>query len=99
MDGVLIYRFIDRIGKGIGTAPRDTIIAESTESDRLGRAFGFHRMMDTLGAIVGPAITIAVLYSFGVNYNSEDVFMRIPVQQNMPSELYSGYLSCPDWPL
>lgn len=74
--GVLIYRFIDRIGKGIRAAPRDAIIAESTESDRLGRAFGFHRMMDTLGAIVGPAIAIAVLYFFGVNYNSEDVFMR-----------------------
>ena len=74
--GVLIYRFIDRIGKGIRTAPRDAIIAESTKSDRLGRAFGFHRMMDTLGAIVGPAIAIAVLYLFGVNYNSEDVFMR-----------------------
>ncbi len=74
--GVLIYRFIDRIGKGIRTAPRDAIIAESTESDHLGRAFGFHRMMDTLGAIVGPAIAIAVLYFFGVNYNSEDVFMR-----------------------
>ncbi|MCC7201042.1 MAG: MFS transporter [Nitrospirae bacterium] len=74
--GVLGYRFIDRIGKGIRTAPRDAIIAESTESVRLGRAFGFHRMMDTLGAIAGPAIALVVLYFFGVNYNSEDAFMR-----------------------
>lgn len=74
--GVLMYRFIDRIGKGIRTAPRDAIIAESTEPDRLGRAFGFHRMMDTLGAIVGPAIAITVLYLFGVNYNSAEVFMQ-----------------------
>src|SRR3989304_2969021 len=72
--GVLIYRFIDRIGKGIRTAPRDAIIAGSTQSDRLGRAFGFHRMMDTLGAIVGPAIAIAVLYFFGVSYISYAVF-------------------------
>ncbi len=73
---VLGYRFIDRIGKGIRTAPRDAIIAESTESVRLGRAFGFHRMMDTLGAIVGPAIALVILYFFGVNYNSGDAFVR-----------------------
>ena len=66
--GVLIYRFIDRIGKGIRTAPRDAIIAESTEEGRLGRAFGFHRAMDTCGAIVGPAIAIAVFYLFGQDY-------------------------------
>ncbi|MCC6544771.1 MAG: MFS transporter [Nitrospirae bacterium] len=74
--GVLIFRFVDRIGKGIRTAPRDAIIAESTGSDHLGRAFGFHRMMDTIGAIVGPAIAIAVLYFLGVSYNSKDIFMQ-----------------------
>ena len=71
--GVLIYRFIDRIGKGIRTAPRDAIIAESTEDSRLGRAFGFHRAMDTCGAIAGPAIAIAVLYLFGHSYPSENL--------------------------
>lgn len=76
--GVLTYRFIDRIGKGIRTAPRDAVIAESTEAGRLGRAFGFHRAMDTLGAIVGPAIAIAVLYSYGLrapagHINVEDI--------------------------
>jgi len=69
--GVLVYRFIDRIGKGIRTAPRDAIIAESTEEGKLGKAFGFHRAMDTCGAIVGPAIAIAVLYLFGHSYPSE----------------------------
>lgn len=68
--GVLVYRFIDRIGKGIRTAPRDAIIAESTEEGKLGKAFGFHRAMDTCGAIVGPAIAIAVLYLFGHSYPS-----------------------------
>jgi len=69
--GVLVYRFIDRIGKGIRTAPRDAIIAESTEEGNLGKAFGFHRAMDTCGAIVGPAIAIAVLYLYGHSYPSE----------------------------
>lgn len=68
--GVLIYRFIDRIGKGIRTAPRDAVIAESTEESRLGRAFGFHRAMDTCGAIVGPAIAIVVLYLYGLQYSA-----------------------------
>ncbi|MDZ4384714.1 MAG: MFS transporter [Nitrospirota bacterium] len=69
--GVLVYRFMDRIGKGIRTAPRDAIIAESTEAGSLGKAFGFHRAMDTCGAIVGPAIAIAVLYLYGHSYPSE----------------------------
>lgn len=69
--GVLVYRFIDRIGKGIRTAPRDAVIAESTEAGNLGKAFGFHRAMDTCGAIVGPAIAIAVLYLYGHSYPSE----------------------------
>src|SRR3972149_7102023 len=53
--GVLTARFIDRFGKGVRTAPRDAIIAESTESRNFGRAFGFHRSMDTVGPLVGPA--------------------------------------------
>jgi MFS family permease len=46
---VLSASFIDRLGKGIRTAPRDAIIAESVQSTHLGRAFSFHRAMDTLG--------------------------------------------------
>jgi len=44
---VLASRFVDRVGKGIRTAPRDAIIASSTPPDRLGAAFGFHRALDT----------------------------------------------------
>jgi len=71
--GVLGYRFIDRVGKGIRTAPRDAVIAESTERGRLGMAFGFHRAMDTFGAIVGPAIAIVILYLHGLQYPSESI--------------------------
>ena len=57
---VLGARFIDRLGKGIRTAPRDAIIAESTEVGNLGLAYGFHRSMDTVGAIIGPAIAVSL---------------------------------------
>ena len=51
---VLLFRFLDRLGKGLRTSPRDAIIAASTDSTRLGRAFGFHRALDNAGAMLGP---------------------------------------------
>ncbi|MEK6581128.1 MAG: MFS transporter, partial [Nitrospirota bacterium] len=65
---VLVFRFIDRFGKGIRGAPRDAIIAESTPMKDLGRSFGFHRGMDTLGAVAGPAIAFIMLSFFTGNY-------------------------------
>jgi len=65
---VLAARFVDRLGKGIRTAPRDTIIAEATEASHLGRAFSFHRSMDTIGAVAGPAIALIVLQLYHNNY-------------------------------
>ncbi len=58
---VFTARFVDRVGKGIRTAPRDAIIATSTMPERLGLAFGFHRAMDTAGAVVGPAVALLIL--------------------------------------
>jgi MFS family permease len=49
-------RFIDRLGKGLRTAPRDALIAENCPPESRGRAFGFHRSMDTIGAVIGPLI-------------------------------------------
>ncbi len=54
-------RFLDRAGKGIRTAPRDALIADVTVEEYRGRAFGFHRAVDTLGAVVGPAIGLGLL--------------------------------------
>ena len=63
---VLASRFMDRFGKGVRNAPRDALIAESCEAPNLGRSFGFHRGMDTLGAVVGPAVAFGLLaYSSG----------------------------------
>jgi MFS family permease len=52
---------IDRVGKGIRTAPRDTMISLSTPADRLGTAFGVHRALDTTGAVLGPILAFAML--------------------------------------
>jgi MFS family permease len=61
---VLLLRFTDRAGKGIRTAPRDAIIAETPKRLR-GLAFGFHRAMDKTGAIIGPLIALALLAFIG----------------------------------
>ena len=57
--GVLAGRVVDRLGKGIRGVPRDALLVEGIESGARGRVFGFHRTMDTLGAVVGPLIGLA----------------------------------------
>src|SRR5262249_35093168 len=52
---------IDRLGKGIRTAPRDALITLSSEPTRLGEAFGAHRAMDTIGAVLGPVVAVLIL--------------------------------------
>ena len=75
---VLASRFVDRLGKGIRTAPRDAIIAESAESTHLARAFSFHRSMDTMGAVVGPAIALILLQLYNNNYKMVFWLSMIP---------------------
>jgi MFS family permease len=58
---VLAARLGDRFGKGIRTAPRDALIADSTPPQARGRAFGFHRALDTTGAVVGVGIAALVV--------------------------------------
>lgn len=58
---VLAARLADRLGKGIRTAPRDALIAESVPADQRGAAFGFHRAGDTLGAFVGVGVAWLVI--------------------------------------
>ena len=65
---VLALRFSDRVGKGIRTAPRDALIADVTPVDQRGRAFGFHRAADTLGAVVGPLLAFLLLPLLNNNY-------------------------------
>lgn len=58
---VLFARFIDRLGKGVRTSPRDALIADSSSPAEYGKSFGFHRTMDTIGAAIGPLVAFAAL--------------------------------------
>jgi len=62
---ILISRTLGWIGRGIREAPRDALLADSVEPGSYGHAFGFHRMMDTLGAIIGPSIAFLLLPVIG----------------------------------
>ena len=59
---VLGVRFADRVGKGIRTAPRDALVADSIEPTQRGLAFGFHRAGDTLGAFLGLGLAAAIVW-------------------------------------
>jgi len=59
---VLGVRFTDRLGKGIRSAPRDALVADSMTKEERGRGFGFHRAMDTAGAFLGIGAAAAVIY-------------------------------------
>lgn len=58
---VLAMRFLDRVGKGLRTAPRDALIAAAAPGAIRGRAFGFHRAMDHAGSVVGPLAAFVLL--------------------------------------
>ena len=60
-------RWVDRIGKGIRTAPRDALVADSVTKETRGLAFGFHRAMDTAGAMLGLLIAAVVVWSAQAN--------------------------------
>lgn len=60
---VVLVRFIDRIGKGVRTSPRDALLSESVGSDSRGLAFSFQRLMDHAGAVGGPLFAAAFLYA------------------------------------
>ena len=59
---VLGVRFADRFGKGVRTAPRDALVADSVSAEQRGKAFGFHRAMDTSGAALGLVLAAAVVF-------------------------------------
>jgi len=75
---VLLGRIADRFGKGVRTAPRDALIAESANPDTRGRAFGLHRAMDTLGAVIGVILAYYFLVRHPGNYYSVFLYSLIP---------------------
>jgi MFS family permease len=66
---VFVSRFSDRLSKGIRTSARDALIAESSLKSKRGLSFGFHRTMDTLGAVIGPLSAILFIKIFNNNFH------------------------------
>ena len=62
--------FLDRIGKGIRTAPRDALISLSSRPENLGASFGVHRALDTIGALLGPILAFTLLWFTPRAYDS-----------------------------
>jgi MFS family permease len=75
---VLYLRFIERFGKGIRTAPRDSLIAGSVTNRETGRGFGLQKAMDNSGAIVGPLAAFALLFFFPNDYRRIFLLAGIP---------------------
>lgn len=61
---VVVLKFLDRVGKGVRTSPRDALIGDSVPKEVRGLAFSFHRSMDHTGAVLGPVAAMVIAYSF-----------------------------------
>jgi len=75
---VLVIRFAERLGKGIRTAPRDSLVAASCDERTRGKSFGLHKAMDNSGAIVGPLMAFYLLSAFKGQYRRIFLLAGIP---------------------
>ncbi len=75
---IFLSRTIDRIGKGIRTGARDAMLSDEATEKTKGRVFGFHRSMDTLGAVIGPGIALVYLYFNPKDYTTLFLIAFIP---------------------
>jgi MFS family permease len=75
---VLFARFVDRIGKGMRTAPRDSLLLENATPENKGFIFGFHRAFDSLGAVFGPLIALLLMYGLHENLRLTFFIAAIP---------------------
>ncbi|HEX8874687.1 MAG TPA: MFS transporter, partial [Nitrosospira sp.] len=75
---ILVLRSIDRVGKGLRSAPRDALVADATPPHMHGYAFGFHRAMDNGGAVAGSLAAAAVLAWSGLNLTEVILWSAVP---------------------
>ena len=75
---VLVARVLDRFGKGLRGSPRDALLADSADAASRGRAFGFHRSGDSIGAVGGPLIAVAILAWFHNNFRTAFLIAFVP---------------------
>lgn len=65
---IFFARTVDRLGKGLRTGARDALLSDECTPENKGKVFGFHRSMDTMGAVLGPLIALIYLYYYPGNY-------------------------------
>ena len=75
---IFLARTVDRLGKGIRTGARDAILSAEATPETKGRVFGFHRGMDTLGAVLGPALALVFLWVWPQQYRALFLLAFIP---------------------
>jgi MFS family permease len=75
---VLFARFVDRVGKGLRTAPRDSLLLENATPQNKGYIFGFHRAFDSLGAVFGPLVALVLMYVLNENLRFTFFIAAIP---------------------
>lgn len=75
---IFFARTLDRLGKGIRTGARDAMLSDETTSATKASVFGFHRSMDTLGAVLGPALALLYLFIYPGGYKTLFLFAFIP---------------------
>jgi MFS family permease len=86
---IFLARTVDRFGKGIRTGARDAILSDEATLETKGKVFGFHRSMDTLGAVIGPGLALLYLYFFPQHYKTLFFIAFIP---GLTAVLFSSYL-------
>ncbi len=67
---IFFTRSLDRLGKGIRTGARDAMLSDEATPETKGKVFGFHRSLDTLGAVIGPLLALAYLYYYPEDYRT-----------------------------
>jgi MFS family permease len=75
---VFFARALDKLGKGVRTAARDAMLSDEATEKTKGRVFGFHRSMDTLGAVLGPLLALAYLYYYPDDYRTLFILAFLP---------------------
>jgi len=75
---VLLFRFADRVGKGLRSSPRDALIADVTVSEQRGAAYGLHRAMDHAGAVAGPLMAALLMSAAGFSIRTVFLCAAIP---------------------
>ena len=75
---IFLVRIIDRLGKGLRTAPRDALLSQNATPETKARIFGFHRSLDTLGAAIGPILALVFLSLYPGHYREIFLFAFLP---------------------